>query len=97
MHTCEQDTRSGSPGLSFVAMPISEFECEVLERLGELQAKMNMLVGNGQPGRVFQLEQRLAYLEKNDVRRSVYDRILNAAIAILVSAAIAMHDHFGLK
>lgn len=35
--------------------------------------------------------------EKNDVRRSVYDRILNAVIAVLVSAAITMHDHLGLK
>jgi len=35
--------------------------------------------------------------EKSDVRRNVYDRILNAVIAVLVSAAIAMHDHFGLK
>jgi len=50
-----------------------------------------------EPGRVFQLEQRLSYLEKNDVRRSVYDRILNAVIAVLVSVAIAMHDHFGVK
>ena len=84
-------------GHVFVAMPISEFEREVLERLGQLQAKMDMLAGNGQPGRVFLLEQRLTCLEKNDVRRSVYDRILNAAIAVLVSAAIALHDHLGFK
>jgi hypothetical protein len=51
----------------------------------------------GEPGRVFQLEQRLSCLERNDVRRSVHDRILNAVIAVLVSAAIALHDHFGLK
>lgn len=85
-----------SPGL-FVAMPISEFEREVLERLGELQAKMTMLVGNGQPGRVSQIEQRLTHLERNDIRRNVYDRILNAVIAVLVSVAVAMHDHFGFK
>ena len=33
--------------------------------------------------------------EKNDIRRSVYDRLVKAAMAI--SAAIALHDHFGLK
>ena len=35
--------------------------------------------------------------EKNDIRRSVYDRLVNAAIAVAISAAIAVHDHFGLK
>jgi len=32
--------------------------------------------------------------ENNDIRRSVYDRLISAAIAASVSAAIAMHDHF---
>jgi hypothetical protein len=36
-------------------------------------------------------------LERNDIRRSVYDRMVNAAISMAVSAAIALHDHFGLK
>jgi len=35
--------------------------------------------------------------EKNDIRRSVYDRLVNAAITMAISAAIALHDHFGLK
>lgn len=32
--------------------------------------------------------------EKNDIKRSVYDRLMSAAIAFAVSAAIAMHDRF---
>jgi hypothetical protein len=66
----------------------------VLEKLGQLQAKMDMLVGNGQPGRVKLVEDRLTALERNDIRRNVYDRIVTAGIAFAVSAAIALHDHW---
>ena len=38
-------------------------------------------------------EDRITALEKNDIRRGVYDRIVSAAIATVVSAAIALHDH----
>jgi trimeric autotransporter adhesin len=34
--------------------------------------------------------------EKNDIR-SVYDRVVNAVITVVVSAAIALHDHWGIK
>jgi len=75
-------------------MSTSEFQQEVLEKLGQLEAKMDMLVGNGQPGRMKLAEDRIAALEKNDIRRGVYDRIVSAAIATVISAAIALHDHF---
>ena len=35
--------------------------------------------------------------EKNDIRRSVYDRLVNAVIAVAISEAIAMHDRLGIK
>ncbi|HLB89783.1 MAG TPA: hypothetical protein VJK29_19145 [Terriglobales bacterium] len=35
--------------------------------------------------------------EKNDIRRSVYDRLVNAVITVAISAAIAMHDRLGIK
>ncbi|HMH01540.1 MAG TPA: hypothetical protein VK555_09010, partial [Terriglobales bacterium] len=35
--------------------------------------------------------------EKTDIQRGVYDRLLNAVIAVVVSLAIAMRDHFGFK
>ncbi len=75
----------------------NEFQRAVLEKLGRLEAKVDMLVGSGQPGRMKLAEDRLTALEKNDIRRSVYDRLVNAAIAMAISAAIALHDHFGLK
>ena len=75
----------------------SAFQREVLEKLGRLEAKMEMLVGGAQPGRMKAAEDRILALEKSDVRRSVYDRLLNAAIAVVISAAFAMNDHIGLK
>ena len=75
-------------------MSTSEFQQEVIEKLGRLEAMMDTLVGNGQPGRMKQAEDKIQELIKNDVRRSVYDRIVNAAIAVAVSAAIAMHDRW---
>ena len=35
--------------------------------------------------------------ENNDIRRGVYDRLINVAITVAISAAIALHDHLGLK
>jgi hypothetical protein len=75
----------------------SDVQGEVLERLGRLEAKMDMLIGSGQPGRVKQVEDRVNQLEKTDIRRGVYDRIVNAAITAAISAAIAMHDRWSFK
>ncbi len=75
----------------------SDFQGEVLERLGRLEAKMDMLVGSGQPGRMKLAEDRITHLERNDIRRSVYDRIVNAVITVAISALIAMHDRWGWK
>lgn len=56
-----------------------------------------MLMTNGQPGRMRLAEERITTLEKSDIRRSVHDRLLNAFITVIISAAIALHDHLGLK
>ncbi len=53
--------------------------------------------GDGQPGRVKQVEDRVTQLEKSEIRRGVYDRIVNAAITAAISAAIAMHDRWSFK
>jgi hypothetical protein len=37
------------------------------------------------------------FYEKSEIRRSVYDRIVNAAITVAISAAIAMHDRWSFK
>jgi|SRR5215470_3539841 len=70
----------------------NDFQCEVLEKLARLEAKMEMLVGGGQPGRISVMENRLNALERADVRRSVYDRLVNAALTTAISALIALHD-----
>ena len=75
----------------------ADFQRNVLEKLGRLEAKIDMLMGSGQPGRMKLAEDRLSTLEHNDIRRSVYDRLVNAAITVVISAAIAMHDHLGIK
>ena len=75
----------------------SDFQSEVLERLSRLETKMDMLAGSVQPGRMKLAEDRLVVLERNDIRRSVHDRIVNAAISMAVSAAIALHNHLGIK
>ena len=75
----------------------SDFQGEVLEKLGRLEAKMEMLIGSGQPGRVKQVEDRITQLERSEIRRGVYDRIVNAVITVAISAAIAMHDRWSFK
>jgi hypothetical protein len=75
----------------------SDFQRQVLEKLAKLEAQMDTLVGNCQPGRMKLAEDRLTMLERSDIRRGVYDRVVNALIAMTVSAAIAMHDHLGIR
>ena len=70
------------------------FERDVLGKLNRLEAKMDALVGNGQPGRMTLAESRIVELERNDVRRTVIERFVNAGIAVLISVAIALHGHW---
>jgi hypothetical protein len=75
----------------------NDFQRNVLEKLGRLEAKMDMLVGSGQPGRMTNAENRIVILERNDIKRSVYDRLLNAVITVAISVAITMHERLGIK
>ena len=79
---------------SFLRMSASDFQREVLEKLGRLEAQMSMLAGNGQPGRMRLAEDRIVALERSDVRRAVIERFVNAGIAVFISAAIALHGHW---
>jgi hypothetical protein len=72
----------------------SDFQNEVLERLGRLEAKMDMIAGSHQPGRMKLAEDRLLVLERNDVKRGVYDRLMNAVITVAISMVIALHDRW---
>jgi hypothetical protein len=72
----------------------NDFQCEVLSKLAGLEVKMEMLVGGGQPGRISLMENRLGILERNDVRRGVYDRLVNAALTTAISVLIGLHDRW---
>lgn len=72
----------------------NEFQREVLDKLGRLETKMDTLVGNGQPGRMKLNEDKVAALERNDLRNSVHNRLLNGAISAAISAAITLHKYW---
>ncbi len=76
-----------------VTQTTNEFQVQVLEKLARVEAKIDMIVGNGQPGRMRLAEDRITVLERSDIKRNVYDRIVTAVIAFAVSAVIALHDH----
>jgi len=94
MKTTEERTKCPGCVPPSVVQMSGDFQLEVLEKLGRLEAKIDMIVGNGQPGRMRLAEDRLTALEKSDIKRNVYDRIVTAAIAFAVSALITLHDHF---
>ena len=71
-----------------------EFQREVLDKLVRLETKMDSLMGNGQPGRMKVVEDKVALLECNDVRNSIHNRLLNGVISAAVSAAIALHRYW---
>jgi hypothetical protein len=75
----------------------NDFQCEVLEKLARLEARMEMLMGAGQPGRMTLVENRVTALERSDVKHNLYERVLNAVIATGISAVIAWHDHLRIK
>lgn len=81
-------------GISELRVIDRNFEREVLEKLSRLEAKMDMLAGNGQRGRMTLAENRIVELERNDVRRTVIERFVNASIALLVSLGIALRGHW---
>jgi len=61
-----------------------EFQREVLDKLVRLETKMDALVGNGQPGRMKMAEDKVAVLERNDLRNSVHNRLVNGAISVVI-------------
>ena len=71
-----------------------EFQREVLDKLVRLETKMDALVGNGQPGRMKAVEDKVSVLERNDLRNSVHNRLLNGAISAGISVAIALHKYW---
>jgi len=71
-----------------------EFQREVLDKLVRLETKMDSLMGNGQPGRVKVVEDKVAALERSDVSNTLHGRLMNGAISAAISAAIALHKYW---
>ncbi len=88
---------SGGKQPVVVTVTDNEFQGAVLEKLGRLETKIDMLTGNGQPGRMKLAEDRIVALEKDNARHSVYERVINAAITVAISAAIALRDRLWTK
>jgi hypothetical protein len=75
--------------LSMLRLIDNDFQREVLDKLVRLETKMDTVLGDQQPGRMKIAEEKIAILERNDVRNGMYTRIVNAAISAAISAAIA--------
>jgi hypothetical protein len=71
-----------------------EFQREVLDKLVRLETKMDSIVGNGQPGRMKLVEDKVALLEKSDMRNTLHNRLVNGFISAGVSLAIALHKYW---
>ena len=71
-----------------------EFQREVLDKLVRLETKMDALVGNGQPGRMKLVEDKVAVLERSDLRNSLHNRLLNVGISAAISAAVTLHKYW---
>jgi hypothetical protein len=71
-----------------------EFQREVLDKLVRLETKMDALMGNGQPGRMKVVEDKVGVLERSDLRNSVHNRLLNGAISAGISVAVALHKYW---
>lgn len=90
----DEHIHDSTPQRLVVRVTDNDFQREVLEKLGRLEVKMDMLAGGAQPGRMQLAENRLTELERSDIKRSVYDRLLNAVITTVISALITMHGRW---
>jgi hypothetical protein len=94
MSRIEDRTHESATQRLVVRVTDNDFQREVLEKLGRLEVKMDMLVGGAQPGRMNLAEERIRQLEANDIRRSVYDRVVNAVITTAISALITIYGRW---
>jgi len=90
--TDEACTHDSSKHPLVVRVTDNDFQCEVLEKLAR-PGSQNGHAGRRQPARPYEAGRRSRWdVRAHDIRRSVYDRLLNATITIAISAMIAFHD-----
>jgi hypothetical protein len=94
MSRTDDHIHESTPQRLVVRVTDNDFQREVLEKLSRLEVKMDMLAGGAQPGRMNLAEEKIRQLERNDIRRSVYDRLVNAVITTAISALISTHGRW---
>jgi hypothetical protein len=72
---------------------MNEFEAQVLSDLSVLKTQMNGLMGDGNGGRVAELERRMERHEQNWQRTKGFVAAFSVVIAVLEVAVQAWHRH----
>lgn len=72
---------------------MNEFEAQVLSDLNVLKSQMNTLVGDGNGGRIADLEQRLEQHEQNWERAKGFLAAFTILLTVVEVAVEAWHRH----
>lgn len=72
---------------------INEFEAQVLSDLSVLKTQMSGLTGDGNGGRVAELERRMEHHEQNWQRAKGFLAAASVLLAVIEVAVQALHRH----
>lgn len=72
---------------------MNEFEAQVLSDLSVLKTQMNGLMGDGNGGRIAELEHRMERHEQNWQRAKGFLTAFSVLLAVVEVAAEAWHHH----
>ena len=72
---------------------MNEFEAQVLSDLNVLKTKMNSLIGDGNGGRIADLERRMEQHEQNWQRAKGFLAAFSVLLAVVEVAVEAWHRH----
>ena len=72
---------------------MNEFEAQVLSDLNLLKTHMNSLVGDGNGGRIAELEHRMESHEQNWQRAKGFLTAFSVLLAVAEVAVVAWHRH----
>ena len=72
---------------------INEFEAQVLSDLNVLKSQMNVLMGDGNGGRIADLEHRMEQHEQNWQRAKGFLAAFSILLTVLEVAVRAWHRH----
>jgi hypothetical protein len=67
----------------------TDFEKQVIADLAYLTSQMKGLVGNGQPGRIKDLEMDVQALKEHKARYSTYAVVIGGILTLVAQAAVA--------